>query len=210
LSEYDENTVDFLDSIVTGDETWCHYVTPETKQQSRLWKHTGSPPPKKFKQQLSAGKIMASVFWDRRGVLLIEFMPRGTTINSTSYCKTSKKLRRAIQNRRRGKLSMGVRLHHDNARPHVSQQTKELIDNFGWDVIDHPPYSPDLAPSDFHLFPKLKEHLGGQRFQTDEELQEEVSKSLIGLAADFFEAGMQKWITRQQKFIEKNGDYVEK
>lgn len=210
LRECAENTEDYLDSIVTEDETWCHYVTPETKQQSRQWRHPESPKPKKFKQTLSAGKVMATVFWDRKGVLLIEFMPRGTTINSESYCETLKKLRRAIQNRRRGRLTKGVRLHHDNARPHVSRQTKDLIDKFGWDLVEHAPYSPDLAPSDFHLFPKLKQHLGGQRFETDEELQEAVTKFLHGLAADFFEAGFQKWISRQQKCVEKSGDYVEK
>ncbi|GFV62708.1 histone-lysine N-methyltransferase SETMAR [Trichonephila clavipes] len=79
---------EFLDSIVTGDETWVHYTTPETKEQSKQWKHPSSPRAKKFKQILSAGKIMASIFWDRKGVLLCEFMPRGTTINADRYCET--------------------------------------------------------------------------------------------------------------------------
>ena len=210
LRECAENTEEFLDSIVMGDETWCHYVTPETKQQSRQWRHNRSPKPKKFMQKLSAGKVMATVFWDRKGVLLTEFMPRGTTINSERYCRTLQKLRRAIQNRRRGRLTKGVRLHHDNARPHVSQQTKDLIAKFGWYILQHAPYSPDLAPSDFHLFPKLKQHLSGQRFETDEELQEAVTTFLNGLAADFFAAGFQNWITRQQKCVQKSGDYVEK
>ncbi|XP_054717272.1 protein GVQW3-like [Uloborus diversus] len=61
---------EFLDSIVTGDETWVHYTTPETKKQSKQWKHPSSPKAKKFKQILSAGKIMAGVFWDRKGILL--------------------------------------------------------------------------------------------------------------------------------------------
>ncbi|GFU20376.1 mariner Mos1 transposase [Trichonephila clavipes] len=95
---------EFLDSIVTGDETWVHYTTPETRQ-SKQWKHPSSPKAKKFKQILSAGKIMASIFWDRKGVLLCEFMPRGTTINADRYCETLNKLRRAIQNKRRGMLT---------------------------------------------------------------------------------------------------------
>ena len=53
---------------------------------------------------------MATVFWDRKGILLIDFMPTGTPINSDRYCDTLRKLRRAIQNRRRGKLSKGVTL----------------------------------------------------------------------------------------------------
>ncbi|GFX78025.1 mariner Mos1 transposase [Trichonephila clavipes] len=144
---------EFLDSIVTGDETWVHYTTPETKEQSKQWKHPSSPRAKKFKQILSAGKIMASIFWDRKGVLLCEFMPRGTTINADRYCETLNKLRRAIQNKRRGMLTKGVRFHHDNARPHTANRTTALVERFGWEMVSHPPYSPDLAPSDFHLFP---------------------------------------------------------
>lgn len=104
----------------------------------------------------------------------------------------------------------GSRDNDDNARPHVSRQTTALLDKFGWKLLDHAPYSPDLAPSDFHLFPKLKQHLGGQRFNTDEEVKEAVSKFIDGLAAEFFEEGFQKWITRQEKCVEKSGDYVEK
>jgi len=89
-----------------------------------------------------------------------------------------KKLRRAIQNRRRGMLTNGVCLLHDNARPHVARDTKALLEKFGWDVISHPPYSPDLAPSDYHLFLNLKKHLGGKRLETDEEMKTEVNQYL--------------------------------
>lgn len=101
-------------------------------------------------------------------------------------------------------------MHHNNARPHVSRQTTALLDEFGWKLLDHAPYSPDLAPSDFHLFPKLKQHLGRQRFSTDEEVKEAATKYIGGLAAEFFEAGFQKWITRMKKRVERSGDYVEK
>jgi [histone H3]-lysine36 N-dimethyltransferase SETMAR len=201
---------EFLDSIVTGDETWVHYTTPETKEQSKQWKHPSSPRAKKFKQILSAGKIMASIFWDRKGVLLCEFMPRGTTINADRYCETLNNLRRAIQNKRRGMLTKGVRFHHDNARPHTANRTTALIERFGWEMVSHPPYSPDLAPSDFHLFPELKKNLGGTQFQTDEEVQNAVVSFLHGQAAEFYDSGLKKWVPRMQKCIERNGDYVEK
>lgn len=210
LRQYGDKKEELLDSIVTGDETWAFHFTPETKQQSREWRHSTSPKPKKFKQTHSAGKVMATVFWDRKGILLIDFMPPGTTINSDKYCDTLWKLRRAIQNRRRGKLSKGVTLLHDNARPHVSRQTQDLLKQFGWTVMPHPPYSPDLAPSDYHLFPNLKEHLGGQRFSTDDEVKEEVTRYLNGLAANFFDMGIQKLVQRLQKCLDRNGDYVEK
>ena len=80
-------------------------------------------------------------------------MPRNTTINADAYCATLRRLRKAIQNRRTGKLSRGTVLIHDNARPHTARQTQTLLhDEFHWDTFDHPPYSPDLAPSDFYLF----------------------------------------------------------
>ncbi|UYV62910.1 hypothetical protein LAZ67_2002419 [Cordylochernes scorpioides] len=165
---------EFLDSIVTGDVTWVHYTTPETKEQSKQWNHISSPKPLKFKQTLSAGKLMATVFWDRKGLLLCDFMRLGTTINSHRYCKTLKQLRRAIQNKRRGMLTKGVRFHHDNARPHTARQTTALIEEFEWELVSHPPYSPDVAPSDFHFFPELKKNLGGTQFQDDDELEEAV------------------------------------
>lgn len=201
---------EYLDSIVTGDETWVHYTTPETKEQSKQWKHTSSPKPRKFKQTLSAGKIMASVFWDRKGILLCEFMPRGTTINADRYCETLKRLRRAIQNKRRGMLTKGVRFHQDNARPHTARVTNALLQQFGWENVLHPPYSPDVAPSDFHLFPEMKKTLGGTQFKNDEEVQDAVLGFLHGQAADFFDSGFQKWVSRMQKCVERSGDYVEK
>jgi len=61
------------------DETWAHHFDPETKQQSKQWKHATSPTPVKFRKIASAGKIMASVFWDSEGVLMIGYLERGKT-----------------------------------------------------------------------------------------------------------------------------------
>ena len=79
------------------------------------WHHAQSPKrPRKFKQTASARKLMASVFWDRQGVLLVDLMPRNTTINDDAYCATLRRLRKSIQNRRRGKLSRGIVLIHES------------------------------------------------------------------------------------------------
>ena len=67
----------FMNRIVTGDESWAHHYEPETKRQSMQWHHLGSPSPKKFKLAPSAGKVMITVFWDSRGVLLLDFLPKG-------------------------------------------------------------------------------------------------------------------------------------
>ena len=153
---------------------------------------------------------MASVFWDHKGIILIEFLPQGETINASRYCETLKKLRRAIQNKRRGLLQKGVCLLHDNARPHTANATKQLLESFGWDVLNHPAYSPDLAPSDYHLFTSLKMHMGGKKFSTDEEVKVEVKNWAKEVAAEFFDQGIKKLIPRLTTCIERDGDYVEK
>jgi len=94
---------------------------------------------------------MCTVFWDRQDVLLVKFLPQGATINSAVYCETLKKLRCAIQNKRHGMLSAIILLLHDNAQPHSAAQAQDLITSFKWEQMDHPPYSLDLAPSDYHL-----------------------------------------------------------
>ena len=76
---------------------------------------------------------------------------------------------------RRGKLSRGIVPLDDNARPHIARQTRALLgEQFYWDIFEHPPYSPDLAPSDFFLFPKVKERLADKRFTNDEDLKNAV------------------------------------
>jgi histone-lysine N-methyltransferase SETMAR len=82
-------------------------------------------------------------------------MPRGATINSEAYINTRNKLKKRFQRFRPGKNPAEMLLQHDNARPHTSLRTLEDIIKMGWMVLPHPPYSPDLAPSDFHLFGSL-------------------------------------------------------
>ena len=86
------------------------------------------------------------------------------------YCKSLKKLRCAIQNKRYGMLSSGIVFLHENARFHTARSTVHLIEKFGRDVFDHPPYSSDLTRSDYHLFRHLKQWLQSQRFENYDKL----------------------------------------
>jgi len=211
LDRYRQDGDDLFAHIVTGDETWVSYSNPERKTQSMQWRRSTSPKPRKFKQTpYTKQKMMVSVFWDKEGVLLVEFMERRSTITADVYCKTLEKLRRAIQNRRRGKLSSGIILLHDNARPHTAAKTQEKIQNFRWDLIDHPPYSPDLAPSDYFLFLHFKQWISGQRFESDEELQTATINWFNCQAASFYEEGLKRLVQRYTKCLEVEGDYVEK
>ncbi|KAJ4452219.1 hypothetical protein ANN_03737 [Periplaneta americana] len=179
---------------------------PKTKHQSMHWRHSGSPVRTKFKQTLSVRKVMCTVFWDRKGILLIDFLPRGETVNADHYCETLRKLRRAIQNKRRGMLIAEVVLLHDNARPHTARRTAAALTEFGWELFDHPPYSPDLAPSDFHVFLHLRKFLSsGEHFGNDEELKTSVTRWFHSQAAEFYDRGIQKLIPRYDKYLNSDG-----
>jgi hypothetical protein len=92
-------------------------------------------------------------------------------------------------------LTKGVVLLRDNAWPHTTARTNALIKLFNWDIFDHPPYSTDLTPSDYHIFTKMKVWLATQCFHTNEELMDAVSNWLHNLVALFFDEGLQKLVS---------------
>ncbi|GBM11542.1 hypothetical protein AVEN_240676-1 [Araneus ventricosus] len=125
------------------------------------------------------------------------------TINAAVCCQTLRRLRRAI-------LTSGVVLIHDNARIHSAVVTQQLLEQFKCDVYDHTAYCPDLSTSDFQLLPELKNRLGGQSFQKNEEIQSNVKAHHTPLAARFFEEGIGCLIYRFDKCLKINGNYVKK
>jgi histone-lysine N-methyltransferase SETMAR len=129
-------------------------------------------------------------FLNAQNILSVEFMPQSITINAESYCATLRHLRYAIKNRRRGLMSSGMMLLHDNARPHAAARTQAMLQECVWEDFDHPVCSPDLVPSDFHFYTQLKEFLGGRRFKSDEEVKDAVKEWLNGLAAEVYDEGI--------------------
>src|SRR5436190_5083057 len=100
LERFKRNESDFLRRLITVDETWIHHFTPETKEQSKQWTAKGEPTPKKAKTVLSAGKVMATVFWDSHGIVLIDYLEKGKTITGTYYASLLNKLKAEIEKKR--------------------------------------------------------------------------------------------------------------
>jgi len=117
---------------VTGDETWIHHWDLDTKQESMQWTHVDSPPPKKFRTQPSTGKIMATIIWDCRGVLLVDYLPRKTTMCGTYFGEVLRNLREAVKEKRRGTLTRRPLLLQDHAS---TQATKDV----GFQQLTHQP-----------------------------------------------------------------------
>jgi len=106
--------------------------------------------------QKSAGKVIASNFWDQDGIILIDNLPKGQTINAEYYSHLLVQSKDILKEKRREKFTKGVLFFHDNAPAHRALATQMKLAYLGFHCLDHPLYSPDLAPSDYHLFPGLK------------------------------------------------------
>ena len=123
------------------------------------WKGEGESRPKRPKTQYSAGKVMASVFWDMHGILLIDFLSKSQTINSDYYIALLDRLEDAIKKKRPHMAKKKLLFRKDNAPVH-----KLIL------PLPQPPYSSDLALSDFYLLADLKKMLHGKRFSSDDEV----------------------------------------
>ncbi|KFD54678.1 hypothetical protein M513_04378 [Trichuris suis] len=118
------------------------------------------------------------------------------------------KLREEIKEKRRRKLSRKVLLQHDNAPVHRAKVALAAIQQCGFGQIDHPPYSPDLAPSDYFLFGNLKQHLRGTVFSDDNELKSAVQDYFNSREKNFFFNGLMNLKSRCEKCIEVEGQYI--
>jgi histone-lysine N-methyltransferase SETMAR len=200
----------FKNQIVTGDETYLHHYEPESKRQSMQWLPRGSQAPIKAIRKVSSKKVMALIFWDNAGVLLVRYFRKGATLTGYIYSKVMDQLRKAIQKKRPGKWEDGIFLIHDNASSHTSAVAQEAIRRNEFIQLTHPPYSPDLAPSDFHLFPKLKNFLRKRTFNSDDQLQKCTNNWLERQPTSFYNQGINDLEHRWEKCVNLKGSYVEK
>ena len=141
--------VPFLKQIVTGSEKWILYNNVERK---RPWGKRNEPPPTTPKAGLHPKKVMLCIWWDWKGVLFYELFPGNQMVNSNKYCSQLDQLKAAL-NEKHPELVSRKRIifHQGNARLQVSLMTRQKLLWLGWGVLIHLPYSPDIAPSDFHF-----------------------------------------------------------
>lgn len=198
----------FLHRIVTGDEKWIHYDNPKRKKSyvkpGQLARSTAKP-------NIHGAKIMLCIWWDQKGVLYYELLKPGETINGERYRTQLIRLKRAIAEKRPEYATRheSIIFHHDNARPHVAAPVKNYLQNSGWEVLAHPPYSPDLAPSDYHLFRSMQNALTGIRFTSEQGIRNWLDSFFAAKPAQFFWDGIHKLPERWEKVIDSDGQYFE-
>jgi histone-lysine N-methyltransferase SETMAR len=197
---------EFLQNVVAIDETWIRDFEPELKSQSSEWRGKGSSRPKKFKRAQSNVKQMMIFAYDCTGVIMTDRVPSGTTVTAAYYRQFLQKQRRKMHANRPDLLENGVLILHDNARPHLGKDISELLDGYSWEVLNHPPNSPDMSPPDFDLFPKLKINMCGVRFSTLEDLSASATRRVRQLNCSRDLTGIMDLPKRWDAVIRQKGD----
>ena len=208
LQQSEVNPAKFSDCIVTRDEFWIHHCDPLSQLEAKVWKKLNQQTPTRLRQERSAGKIMMIIFWDRDGVLLTEYLPRGITINGPCYASIIERLRSTIVEKRRGEVSRGMLLLHDNDPIHKCKIVQTAIRQLGFIELNHPAYSLDIAPTNYHPLSNLKKFLCGKNFSSDDEAVTTVEDYLTDLNSEFFCEGIQSFHDRWQRVVASEGQYI--
>ena len=152
---------------------------------------------------------MVLAFFDKRGLIYTNYVPRGTMVNANYIMDALGKFLKIFKKKRPEVASQEWFFHWDNAPVHTAAVVKDWMAAKQLQVIEHPPYSPDLAPADFFLFPKIKKQLAGKTL-TQESLKKEWEGAARTLTADDFATAFRRWYGRCDKCIRIGGNYVEK
>lgn len=207
LDMYERN--DFLSQLVTSDEIWIYWDN-DGAFNNKSWREPTENPLAIPKRSITTRKHMATIFWDGKGVLLMDVLPRNMTMTAEVYCGQLDRLLIAIQQKRRRSCHSGnhnIHFLHDNATPHTASMTTSKLESLGFTILPHPPYSPDLAPSDFYLFSPLKSSLRGKTYDSSDNISADIQSWIDMKQRSFFMNGIRKLPARWKKCIEHNGDY---
>ncbi|XP_054166865.1 histone-lysine N-methyltransferase SETMAR-like [Oppia nitens] len=201
-----ENSDGFIRHMITGDEKLIYYVNADKRSEWRSPEQlpVGTPRPD-FRQQ----KVMLSVWWDKTGIIHWELLEVGATITAEVYCQQLTRLRDKLFEKRGSLIRYwGVKFQQDNAPSHTAKKTKDLLKKFGWDVVDHPPYSPDIAPSDYYLFRSMRHFLDGKKFKNREEVKMAVQEFFDSQPEEWYSKGIYELPNKWRDVIDLNGNYI--
>lgn len=180
------------------DEKWVYY-----DNRQKRWVGPGQKAGTVAKRTLTNNKVRLSVWWDEDGIIFYDFLPIRQTINGEVYREYLDPVqqnliikRPCLVNRQR------VIFHQDTAKPHTAILTKEqIMKELNWELIIYPPYSPDLAPSDYYLFLWLQNYLNNSKLINAEEVKTEVISFFESKSKKFFKEGIYKLVDRWAEVV---------
>ena len=210
LREY-SGRLDRMNKLITCDESYFHVWDPLSKLESRQWLTRDMNRPQMPRKEQSTKKVMFLPFFDRKGMLHYEFF-HDMTVNRAVFHQVLQRLRVSIRVRRRAATWIqhhSLKLHMDNASAHQCDVVQACLQNMSINVLKHPPYSLDLSPCDFFLFPILNKRMRGIEFRTIDNVMQEVVHCVGEITQEQWEYCYQQWIARCEKCIQFDGRYFE-
>lgn len=197
---------DFLHKIVTGDEKWIYLENPKNKKQ---WLDPDQAAQQTPKLDYYGKKVLLCIWWDFKGIVYYELLNQGQTINATRYSQQLRRLNQELDLKRpfSGHGTRPLILLHDNAKPHVAIKTQKTIENLGWQVLPHPAYSPDLAPTDYYLFRSLEISVRGRSFENVDDLRKYLDQFFASKPQSYYRDGIRQLPDRWQMVKDNQGNY---
>ena len=200
-------TASIFNRVLTSDEKWVLYDTPK---RSKHWLSSQDTVPHTARPPMHPRKIMLCIWWTSRQVVHYELLPTGQTVTAVLYSQQLERVQQALQQKEPALVNRkGVLFLHDNARPHIARLARDTIQRLRWETLCHPPYSPDLAPTDYHLFHSLDNHLRGKSFTSEADLRQALTDFFASKTPEFYPKGIAQLETRWQKVLDADGDYFE-
>ena len=167
IEKYDKCDPRRLEEIVTGDETWIYHFPPDSKAKNKVSVSSEGDRPVITRRCKTSNGMLYAIFFDSKGPVLQIPDPKGSSVTGKFYRESVLTQLVDFYQKRRPRTGVcGIKLLHDNAPTHKSVRIQEYLTESGLNVLDHPPYSPDLSPCDFWMFPRLKEMLAGLCFES--------------------------------------------
>ena len=152
---------------------------------------------------------MVCIFWNPYDILIINTTERGNAINASSFIEfILKPILKSPQYRNAKSQKQSFTLHMDNATAHTAIEVKKFLKRTGINIAPHPPYSPDLAPSDFYLFGRLKDKLGFTEFTSINEIKNWIRDQFFAISIEERLRVFHEWESRLERCITIHGNYV--
>ena len=207
IQKYDKCDPRRLEEIVTGDETWIYHFQPDSKAKNKVWVSSEGERPVTARRCKTSNRMLYVIFFDLKDPVLQIPVPK-VVLSLESF--TESVLTQPVDQKRRPRTGVCcIKLLHDNAPAHKSAMVQEYLKESGLDVLDHPPYSPDLSPCNFWLFPRLNEMLAGHRFESRCGIGSAVYQCLQHIPEEDYQVAFRKWVDRCKMCVEADRAYFE-
>ena len=199
-----------ISNLLTGDETWLHMFEPQGRADNKQWKREDEKHPCTAKRTISSKTMLYAIFFNSSRPVVQVPCPSGHTVTSRLYKKfVLKKVKEVYNKKRPSKGWSGVHLLHANASSHKCEVVKSFLASEKVKVLNHPPYSPDLSPCGFFLFPRLKRMLSGNKCTSRCSLGSAIYQCLLQIPKEDYLSAFRDWVKRLQKCVSVKGEYFE-